>query len=152
MAGPLTPRLTHIALPASDIDRSIAWYERFTPLRLLQRRDVPGDDSCWLAAPEATDRPFVLVLVSYPAFQENPRPTLAPFAHIGIELPTRDAVDAMAALAMEHGCLKWEARDIPAPVGYVCAATDPDGNIVEYSHNQGVFDAVRERWGDAAGS
>ena len=149
MSGPTIPRLTHVAMPATDIDRSIAWYERFTPLRLLDRREEPTGSACWLAVPEATDRPFVLVLVSYQAYRDKPRPTFAPFAHIGIELPKREDVDAVAALAQAHGCLKWPVRDLPAPVGYVCAATDPDGNLVEFSHDQGVYDAVRARWGTA---
>ena len=38
-------------------------------------------------------------------------------------------------------------RDMPAPIGYVCALTDPDGNVIEISHNQGVYDKVDEVWG-----
>jgi lactoylglutathione lyase len=147
MAGPTKPRLTHVAMPASDIDRSIAWYERFTPLRLLDRREEPTGSSCWLAAPEPTDQPFVLVLVSYAAYREKPRPVFYPFAHIGIELPSRNAVEAIAELAKANDCLKWPVRDMPAPVGYVCAATDPDGNLVEFSHNQGIYDALIGKWG-----
>jgi len=147
MAGPSQPRLTHVAIPASDIDRSIAWYERFTPLRLLDRREEATGSSCWLAAPEPTDRPFVLVLVSYPAYREKPKPVLFPFAHIGIELPQRGDVDVVAELAKANDCLKWTVRDLPAPVGYVCAATDPDGNLVEFSHNQGIYDALQKKWG-----
>ena len=151
MAGPSTAQLTHLAMPASDIDRAIRWYETFTPLRLLDRRDDPNGSACWLAAPEATDRPFVLVLVSYEAFQRKPRATLAPFAHLGIELPARSDVDAVAQQAERAGCLVWPVRDLPAPIGYVCAAGDPDGKIVEFSHNQGVFDAIQRRWGDSSG-
>jgi lactoylglutathione lyase len=147
MAGPPIARLTHLALPASDIDRAIAWYEEFTPLRLLDRREDPAGASCWLAAPEATDRPFVLVLASYPAFREKPRATLKPFAHLGIELPERADVDAVAARAEQAGCLAWPVRDLPDPIGYVCAVADPDGNLVEFSHNQGVYDAIERRWG-----
>ena len=29
---PPRARWTHIALPSTDIDKSIAWYEKFTPL------------------------------------------------------------------------------------------------------------------------
>ncbi|MEZ5249353.1 MAG: VOC family protein [Ilumatobacteraceae bacterium] len=36
---PTTVRWTHIALPSTDIDASIRWYEAFTPLRLLDRRE-----------------------------------------------------------------------------------------------------------------
>lgn len=146
MSGPPVARWTHVALPAASIDASIAWYELHTPLRLLDRRADDAGESCWLCAPEATDRPFVLVLVSFNAVT-GPRPTLAPFAHLGIELPSRLDVDEAAERARAEGCLSWEPQDLPDPVGYVCAVTDPDGNVIEFSHHQGVYDAVRERWG-----
>src|SRR4030067_795417 len=34
--GPGRARWTHLALRVDDVDRSIAWYERYTPLRGLQ--------------------------------------------------------------------------------------------------------------------
>ena len=34
------------------------------------------------------------------------------------------------------------------PVGYVCALADPDGNLVEISHDQGVYAKAREVWGE----
>jgi catechol 2,3-dioxygenase-like lactoylglutathione lyase family enzyme len=147
MPGPPVARLTHVALPCSDVDKSIAWYEAFTPLRLLEKRDEPTGGACWLASPEKTDKPFILVLVTYPQYREKPRPILKPFAHLGVELPSREAVDEVAAKANEAGCLAWPTVDHPPPVGYVCAASDPDGNLVEFSHNQGVYDAFAQRWG-----
>jgi catechol 2,3-dioxygenase-like lactoylglutathione lyase family enzyme len=72
---------------------------------------------------------------------------LAPFAHLGIELPTRAAVDDIAARGRAEGCLAWEPEELGPPVGYVCALTDPDGNMVEFSFDQGVFAKVREVWG-----
>jgi hypothetical protein len=36
---------------------------------------------------------------------------------------------------------------MPAPIGYICAATDPDGNVVEFSYDQGVYSAARATWG-----
>lgn len=152
MIGPPVPRLTHIALPATDIDQTIAWYEKFTPLRCLDRRAEPTGESCWLASPERTDKPFVLVFVSYPGYRDKPRPILKPFAHLGVELPSRAEVDAVAARAEVAGCLAWPTRDLPAPVGYVCAAADPDGNLVEFSHNQGVYDAFHSRFGSGSES
>jgi catechol 2,3-dioxygenase-like lactoylglutathione lyase family enzyme len=147
MSGPPVARLTHLALPASDIDRAIAWYEAFTPLRLLERREEPTGGACWLASPEATDKPFILVLVTYPEYREKPRAVLKPFAHLGIEMPSRADVDTVAAKAEAAGCLAWPTRDLPDPIGYVCAASDPDGNLIEFSHNQGVYDAFHRKWG-----
>jgi predicted lactoylglutathione lyase len=72
---------------------------------------------------------------------------MAPFAHIGIEMTSRAEVDAIAERARVAGCLSWEPQQMPAPIGYICAATDPDGNVVEFSHDQGVYAAARATWG-----
>ena len=47
--GPATARWTHIALPSSDLDASITWYETFTPLVLLDRREDADGQSAWLS-------------------------------------------------------------------------------------------------------
>lgn len=98
---------------------------------------------------------MILVLVSMDADRdEPPSPKLAPFAHLGIELPARVDVDAVAARGDEAGCLAWEPTDLPAPVGYICALTDPDGNMVEFSHHQGVEEIAAQAWanGEVAGN
>jgi catechol 2,3-dioxygenase-like lactoylglutathione lyase family enzyme len=141
------PRWTHIALPVADLDRTIAWYERYTPLRLLDQRADDLGRGAWLAHPEASDRPFVLVLVMFNARAGTLQPHLAPFAHLGIELPTQAEVDAVADQARDDGCLAWEPQQLPPPVGYVCAANDPDGNVVEFSFDQGVAAKVLETFG-----
>ena len=80
------------------------------------------------------------------------QPILAPFAHIGIEVPTRAEVDELAARGEAEGCLAWPATDMPPPIGYICALTDPDGNVVEFSHNQGVYDTVQRVYGGPPGA
>jgi catechol 2,3-dioxygenase-like lactoylglutathione lyase family enzyme len=139
-------RWTHIALPSSDLDATVAFYTTMTPLVVVARRADDHGRTAWLSNPGQWETPFVLVLAEFAGEKGHKRPIMAPFAHIGIEVPTRDAVDEMAARAREAGCLHWEPQDLPDPVGYLCALTDPDGNVVEISHNQGVFDAVRSRW------
>ena len=73
--------------------------------------------------------------------------TLAPFAHLGIELPNREDVDTVAEKARAIGALEWEPMDMAAHIGYICAVKDPDGNTVEFSHNQKVFSTITELWG-----
>ena len=82
----------------------------------------------------------------------KPAPIMAPFAHIGIEVPTRRDVEEIADRARAAGCLTWEPTEMPAPIGYICAISDPDGNVIEISHNQGVYAKVQEVWGGAAAS
>ena len=152
MAGPTSPRWTHIALPSSDLDASIAWYETFTPLRQLARREDADGQSAWLAHEGQIENPFVLVLVMFWKDKGRHQPMLAPFAHIGIEMPGRADVERIAELGRQAGCLTWEPTDMPDPVGYICAITDPDGNVIEISHGQGVYDTVQQVWGGATAS
>jgi catechol 2,3-dioxygenase-like lactoylglutathione lyase family enzyme len=147
-SSPPIARFTHLALPCHDIDATINWYERFTPLALLVRRQDSEGFSAWMGQPDMVDKPFIIVLVSFLGDQQNgPHTTLAPFAHLGMELPTREAVDEIAARGRAEGCLSWEPQQLPAPIGYVCALNDPDGNVVEFSFDQGVYQKVREVWG-----
>jgi catechol 2,3-dioxygenase-like lactoylglutathione lyase family enzyme len=144
---PTTARFTHVALPCCDLDASIAWYERFTPLRLLQRRRDTDGLSAWMGDPDLVEHPFVIVLVSFFRDQaKGPQPCLGPFAHLGIEMPTREAVDEAAARGLREGCLSWEPRQMPDPIGYLCALSDPDGNVVEFSYDQGVYERARQVW------
>jgi lactoylglutathione lyase len=144
MAGPIVPRWTHVALPVADLDVSIAWYESFTPLRLIQRRADDVGQSAWLGHRTATEHPFVLVLVDFNEGHGLTQPKLFPFAHLGMEMPARADVDEVATKAATHGCLEREPIDLPQPVGYVCMLRDPDGNIVEFSHDQRVYDTFRD--------
>ncbi len=145
---PTGVRWTHIALPATDIDKTIAWYESFTPLRLLDRREDADGYGAWLGHPDQGDKPFILVLVSFFRDQDKgQQPIMAPFAHIGIEMPSKAAVDEIAEKGRAAGCLVWEAQWMPDPIGYICACTDPDGNMIEFSYDQGVYEKAQEVWG-----
>ena len=150
--GPAAPRWTHIALPSGDLDASIAWYTSFTPLVLLDRREDDDGQSAWLCHDKQVENPFILVLVMFWKDKGKPAPIMAPFAHIGIEVPTRRDVEETADRARAAGCLTWEPTEMPAPIGYICAISDPDGNVIEISHNQGVYAKVQEVWGGAAAS
>ncbi|MFY1636897.1 VOC family protein [Solwaraspora sp. WMMB335] len=86
------------------------------------------------------------MLVSFDKDKGGQLGLLHPFAHIGIEVPDRSDVDDIAERARELGCLHWEPRQMPRPVGYICAVKDPDGNVIEISHDQQVFDTVRRLW------
>ncbi len=145
-----TARWTHIALPSVDIDESVAWYEQYTPLVVLERFEDAMGKSAWLSHDGQADPPFVLVLVMFYADQGKKQPQLAPFAHIGIEVPSEAELDAIAAKAKAANCLAMAPQRLPAPVGYVCMLDDPDGNRIEISYDQQVYDKVQERWGGGA--
>lgn len=148
---PPKPRWTHIALRVRDIRATIDWYEEFTPLELLDRREDNDGYGAWLGMSDAVEQPFILVVAQFfehrDPFCDAPRATLAPFAHLGIEVPSREEVDAIAAQGEAAGCLSMPPTMLPAPIGYICMLHDPDGNTVEFSWDQGVYTTVQEKWG-----
>lgn len=148
---PAQPQWTHIALRVLDVEVSIEWYTTFTPLEVLARHQDDLGFGVWLGMPEKVENPFVLVLSQFlPAtdpFADDPPVVLAPFAHLGIEVPTHDQIDQIADRARGVGCLAMEPREMGPPVGYICMLSDPDGNRIEYSFDQGVYATAREVWG-----
>lgn len=150
---PTEARWTHMALRVEDIDATIAWYTDFTPLALIDRREDAMGYGAWLGMPGKTNNPFLMVLAQFfpdkDPFANAPKATLQPFAHIGIELPTKDAVDEVAAKGAAGDCLGMPPTMMPAPIGYITMLRDPDGNMVEFSWDQGVYATLQERWNDA---
>ena len=73
----MAPRLTHLALPCHNLDATIAWYEKYTPLRKTHHRQDALGAVAWLSPEELG---IVLVFI-----QKNetpdPIPVLAPLAH-----------------------------------------------------------------------
>src|SRR5437899_748995 len=99
------PRWTHVALPVADVERSQAWYEDFTPLVAVALFEDDTGRTVWLSNEDQVVDPFVLVLVTFHAERGVGRPHLAPFAHLGIEVPERTDIDRIADKAREAGCL-----------------------------------------------
>ena len=149
---PKRERWTHLALHVNDIDASIAWYERHTHLKILARNQDEFGRGAWLGDSAEAHSPFILVLAQFnegmDPFAPAKHAVLTPFAHIGIEVPTRETVDELAAKAKDADCLALGPLQMPDPVGYVCFIKDPDGNLVEFSYDQGVYEKALEVWGE----
>ncbi|MEM7274060.1 MAG: VOC family protein [Actinomycetota bacterium] len=149
---PPEARWTHIALRVESIDATIAWYLEYTPLELIERREDEAGYGAWLGMPGRTNNPFILVLAEFfdgrDPFGDAPQTVLGPFAHLGIELPEREDVDAIAARGEAAGCLAMPPTVMPPPIGYIAMLRDPDGNMVEFSWDQGVYAALHDRWAD----
>lgn len=129
----MKPTFTHCALHVSDVDASIAFYERFCGLTVVHAHgDTPAERTVWMAE-EGREKAFVLVLVS--GGQEQTR-TEGDMTHYGFAVERREDVDRIAGEGRAAGCLHWEPQELPYPVGYLCALEDPDGYIVEFSHGQ----------------
>lgn len=122
--------LTHLALAVSDLDRSLAFYEEWTDMRPVHRREHVA----WIS--DGT-RPFALVLA-----EDDQVNALAPFSHLGFAVESRERVFELADRAREEGILRSGPNDSGPPVGTWCFIADPDGHIVEFSFGQEVERSV----------
>jgi predicted lactoylglutathione lyase len=139
--------LTHIALPVRDLEKTLAFYAKYTTMVNIHQREDPdtGMRSVWLANERDITHDaarFVIVLI------HGKLPTkitgdikeeygfLKSISHLGISLNSRDEVDQVAAMAKEEGCLLLGPMYRNEVVGYICVITDPDGNNLEFSVEQ----------------
>jgi catechol 2,3-dioxygenase-like lactoylglutathione lyase family enzyme len=150
--GPREASWTHLTLRVLDLERSIEWYESNTPLEVLRRFSDDYGIGVWLADPGTGDAPFVLVLSQFlpemDPFGYAPPTVLGPYAHLGFEMTSREAVEEVAARAERDGMLTYPATQMPPPIGLICFVEDPDGNTVEFSYDQGTYAIWEEEWGD----
>ena len=130
----MPPHLTHVALFVSDPQRTIDFYRRFVGLHVVHDRVDDGVRVVWLS--ERTEDPdFVIVAITAPP---SPAGALPHLAHLGYGMPSRAAVDEVAARATAEGLLVKAPADAGPIVGYLCIVRDPDGNLVEFSHGQPI--------------
>ncbi|OYQ64454.1 bleomycin resistance protein [Pseudanabaena sp. SR411] len=125
--------LTHIALPVSNIERSIKFYSTYGGMQVVHHRiDATTEaEVVWL-----TDhtRPFAIVLLQTHSVQ----PVLSPLAHLGVGCKSRKAVDMLCDKARQAGLLVEEPKDSGYPVGYWAFLRDPDGHTLELSYGQEI--------------
>ncbi|HCL15994.1 VOC family protein [Stutzerimonas stutzeri] len=136
----MRPTLTHLALHVPDLDACIAFYTRFCGMRVFHERPGKGSRIVWMAEP-GKEREFIFVIM--PGGMDR---SLAEndYSHFGFAMASREEVDAIAELARTDGCLIWEPRDEPYPVGYYCGVRDPAGNYVEFSYGQPLGPGAEE--------
>lgn len=128
----MRPILTHLAMHVRDLDASIAFYRKFCAMDIVHER-VSGDHRVvWLAEP-GREREFIFVLLPNGPGRDQDQQD---FSHLGFAVESREQVDAVAEQARAAGCLLWEPREEPYPVGYYCGIIDPDGYFVEFSYGQ----------------
>jgi catechol 2,3-dioxygenase-like lactoylglutathione lyase family enzyme len=125
--------LTHVALPVSNLNASIAFYEQYAHMQVVHRRTdaATGTNVAWISD---HTRPFVIVLIEAPPI-DHP---LLPFAHLGVGCTSRAEVDRLCAQARAEGCLLSGPTDSGYPIGYWAFIADPDGHTLELSFGQEV--------------
>ena len=137
------PSLTHIALQTRDLEATIAFYRAYCGLRIVHDRTDRGTRVVWLAEP-GRERDFIIVLMPG---GRGKQPAEGDYSHLGFALPSRAAVDAIAARAKAEGRLLWPPKQEPWPVGYYCGVVDPDGTMVEFSYGQPLGPGAPEMTG-----
>ncbi len=126
--------ITHVALRTSDIEASIAFYQRYAKLHLVHDRTDDGVRVVWLCHHREA-RDFVIVILELPhEIQTEP----APMDHLGFALESREEVDRIDRMAREDGIHKLGPVDGGAIVGYFVMVHDPSGNTCEFSFGQDI--------------
>jgi catechol 2,3-dioxygenase-like lactoylglutathione lyase family enzyme len=131
--------LTHVALPVSNLNVSLAFYEQYAHLRVVHKRTdaATGTSVAWISD---RTRPFVIVLIEAPTTNHP----LLPLAHLGVGCASRDEVEHLCKQARREGCLLSGPTDSGYPIGYWAFIADPDGHTLEVSFGQEVALAVAQ--------
>lgn len=128
----MKPTMTHLALHVQDLDACVVFYQDFCQMRIIHERSAGSQRIVWLAE-AGREHEFIFVLMSGSSGHKR---NTQDYGHLGFALASREAVDDIADKARRSGCLLWEPRQEPYPVGYYCGVLDPDGNAVEFSYGQ----------------
>lgn len=133
---------THIALPATNVEASVAFYKKYARMEVVHQRSDAGVRVAWISD---RTRPFVIVLIQVPMVD---KPLGGPAAHLGVGCASRDEVDRLCAQAKAEGCLVSSPTDWGPPVGYWALLRDPDGHTLELAHGQEVGLTVESSAGE----
>ena len=128
-----TVRLTHIGLPVTDLEKSIAFYTKWASMKVQERPTDPvGIKGARLAQKGGT---FIISLLEMPVQMALPMPGVM---HLGLECASKAQVDKIANDAKKAGILVSGPVDSGPDLGYQTYISDPDGNNLEFSFGQRV--------------
>jgi catechol 2,3-dioxygenase-like lactoylglutathione lyase family enzyme len=141
-ADPTDRGLTHVALPVTDVEASVAFYRRYADMEVVHRRHDADTDTTVVWLSDRT-RPFVIVLIQQAVVSH----ALGGFAHLGVGCESRAEVDGRCERAREEGWEVFGPTDSGEPVGYWSIIADPDGHNLELSYGQEVGLTVAQAGG-----
>jgi catechol 2,3-dioxygenase-like lactoylglutathione lyase family enzyme len=122
---------THVALQVAELERTLAFYERYAGMTPVHRRT--GSDGVRVAWISDHTRPFVVVLL-----ETGVTHPLGGWAHLGIGVDSRAEVDRRLAAAESEGLVTFGPHDSGPPAGYYGIVVDPDGHNLEVAFGQEV--------------
>lgn len=125
--------LTHIALSAIDIEKSIAFYSQYAKMSVIHER-IDAETAVRVIWLSDKTRPFVIVLLQ----NQHPETILEPLSHLGVGCASKQEIDALCELARREGCLFQEPKDSGYPIGYWALLRDPTGHTLELSYGQEI--------------
>lgn len=126
----MSVRWTHITIPVTDIDGSIAFFTDVCGLSVVRDRRRDGGSTVWLGPdPEAGAEPTFVVVIEQSEVRE-------PLDHFGFQCDTREEVSALAERARANGTLVEGPIDHGGSVGYIVLIREPSGHLVEFTHGQ----------------
>ncbi len=128
----MSVRWTHITVPVTDLEGSIAYFTGVCGLSVVRDRRLEGGSTIWIGPKPVAgaDPEFVLVIAE--------GEIEAPLDHFGFQCETREEVDEIAARARADGTLVDGPRDLGGSVGYFVLLREPSGHLVEFTHGQPI--------------
>ena len=141
----MSAQWTHLALHVHSLEASIAFYGRYSNLRVVDRHSDAssiGTEVVWLSDRSGDDELSFIMVLQEGAPRNlpgaKPQSPLGPISHLGFSLASREDVDAVAAQARRDSLLKFGPTFLNPYAGYLCVVSDPDGHSVEFSHGQAL--------------
>lgn len=140
--------LTHLALWATDLDASVAFYREFASMSVAaERREPSGTRVAWIADEHQR---VILALLSPRRLPWRKRLGISfarrfgPPSHIGVECASRDRIVDLCDRARARGILRKAPSDRGGEAGFVGIIADPDGNDLELSFGQNTRSVLSE--------
>lgn len=127
-----TVRWTHITVPVTDLEGTIAFFTDVCGLAVVRDRRLEGGSTIWIGpAPTEGENPDFVVVIAEGEI-------VAPLDHFGFQCDTRERVDEIANWARANDTLVEGPMDLGGSVGYFVLVREPSGHLVEFTYGQPI--------------